>query len=262
MANRHGDFVWYELMTSNADAAQQFYSGMLGWNFSNPDPDEHGYRTFAAKGQEVGGLLPISDEMAEQGARPAWLGYVRVDDLETAKQEFTDAGGAVQFAAEVPEVGPFALVSDPQGVMLYLIEDRSGKESHAFSTHEQKPGHCAWNELLTEDAEAATSFYNAQFGWVVADSMDIEGVGTYDMMKNGEDRDFIFGGLMKRPPEMPVSAWNFYFRVPDIDAAHDYILNNGGQPFGEPMAVPGDDFCINGTDPQGAMFAVVGKRGA
>jgi predicted enzyme related to lactoylglutathione lyase len=65
---------------------------------------------------------------------------------------------------------------------------------------------------------------------------------------------------MRKADEMPVSAWTYYFRVPDIDAAADLIKAKGGGLLHEPMEIPGGEFVINGQDPQGAYFAVVGAR--
>lgn len=259
MANQHGDFVWYELMTSDSAAARTFYGGLLGWSFADSGQDNVDYRIFSAGDVRVGGFLQLTPPMIDHGARPAWVGYIRVDDAAATVASARDAGAKILMEGmEVPGVGPFAMLQDPEGAAFYVLEDRSGEESHAFSTHEPKTGHCAWNELMAGDPEAAKAFYGKQFGWVVADSMDMGAMGAYDMLKNGADRDFLFGGLMARMPEMPVSAWTFYFRVPSIEAAAGYIAANGGQVINGPMEIPGGEFILNGIDPQGAVFAVVG----
>jgi predicted enzyme related to lactoylglutathione lyase len=90
--------------------------------------------------------------------------------------------------------------------------------------------------------------------------MDMGPMGEYPMYKNGEQHPFMLGGMMKKPDEVPVSMWSYYFRVPDIDAAAKSITGNGGQVLNGPMEVPGDEYVINGLDPQGAMFSVVGVR--
>ncbi|MGB3167758.1 MAG: VOC family protein [Alteraurantiacibacter sp.] len=261
MANRHGDFVWYELMTSDADAAQEFYSGLFDWSFEDGSLNGVDYRSFKVGETAVGGLLQLQPDMVDQGARPCWVGYIRVENVPAAVARAKDSGAtALMEDGEVPDVGPFAMLHDPEGAMFYVIDDRSGTESEAFSTHEARDGTCAWNELMAGDPEAVKKFYGEQFGWVVADSMDMGDMGAYDMLKNGADGDFMFGGLMRRPPTMPVSMWTFYFRVPDIDDAVGYVKDNGGEIFNDPMEVPGGEFCINGMDPQGAMFSVIGKR--
>ena len=261
MANENGDFVWYELMTTDADAAQDFYTGLIGWNWADSGQDGVDYRIFSAGSEQIGGMLALNEEMTAGGAQPAWLGYVQTDDLSGALSKWKAAGGSVMIEGqEVPGVGPFAMVTDPQGVPLYLIDDQSGEESTAFSAYEPKVGHCAWNELVTADPGAAKSFYGDIYGWVVGESMDMGPMGQYEMLKNGEARDFMFGAVMKKPDEMPVSAWAYYFRVPDIDAAQAYIEEKGGQIMNGPMEIPGGDFVIQGSDPQGAFFSIIGAR--
>lgn len=261
MANKHGDFVWYELMSGDADAAQEFYSGLLGWKFKSGDTEGVDYRTFSAGGGDIGGLLQMTEEMTEHGARPCWIGYVHVDDVPAAVSKAKGSGATVLIEGhEVPGVGPFAMLQDPEGAPFYVIEDRSGQTSEAFAAHEPRMGHCAWNELMADDPDAAKSFYGDLFGWVAAEEMDMGEMGKYEMLRNGDERDFMFGGLMKRAPEMPVSMWSFYFRLPKIDVAHTYIEQNGGSVLNGPMEIPGGEFIINGIDPQGAMFSVIGPR--
>jgi predicted enzyme related to lactoylglutathione lyase len=86
--------------------------------------------------------------------------------------------------------------------------------------------------------------------------MDMGPMGKYHFIKHGA----MIGAIMPRMPHMPVSAWTFYFRVADIDAAATAVAANGGQVMHGPIEVPGGDFSMNAMDPQGAMFALVGKR--
>lgn len=261
MENRHGDFIWYELMTTDLDAAAEFYTGLLGWSFEDASNDNVEYRAFSGAAGQVGGFLGLTEEMTDGGARPTWLGYVGVDNLEATISAFTAGGGTVMFGpGEVPGVGPFAMVADPQGVPLYVIEDRSGESSPAFAAHDPTLGHCAWNELMTADPNAAKTFFEDVSGWVVGDTMDMGEMGSYDMLKAGEERDFIFGATMKKPEQMPVSMWNYYFRAADIDSACSFVKENGGQVINGPMEIPGGDFVFAGIDPQGAMFSVVGAK--
>ena len=72
--------------------------------------------------------------------------------------------------------------------------------------------------------------------------------------------DVDIGAIMQKPPQMPVPMWNHYFRVPSIDAARAAVEANGGTVMMGPHEVPGGDWIIQGTDPQGAMFALVGAK--
>ena len=61
-------------------------------------------------------------------------------------------------------------------------------------------------------------------------------------------------------PHMPVSAWTFYFRVADIDEGAAAIAANGGAVILDPVEIPGGDYSLVATDPQGAVFGLVGSR--
>ena len=65
---------------------------------------------------------------------------------------------------------------------------------------------------------------------------------------------------MRKPPQAPVSAWSHYFRVADIEAAKATAEAAGGTIMMGPMEVPGGDWIIQGMDPQGAFFALVGAK--
>ncbi len=87
--------------------------------------------------------------------------------------------------------------------------------------------------------------------------MDMGPMGTYQLFAN---QDGVVGGMMTKPPQLPRPAWLYYFQVGAIDAAAEQIRKGGGQVVNGPMEVPGGDWIIQGVDPTGAMFAVVGTR--
>lgn len=258
MADKHGDFVWYELMTPDPDAAQKFYGGLIGWNFEEAGFNGQDYRSFNAGDAQVGGFLKLTDEMVQHGARPSWVGYVRVDNVPETVGKVRNAGGHIFMeGGEVPEVGPFAMLADPEGAPFYVIDDRSGQPSHAFAKHEPRQGCCAWNELLAEDPDAADRFYTSLFGWEKGEAMDMGEMGLYQMYTQD---DYGLGAIMKRPAEMPASFWSFYFRVPGIDAAKSFVESNGGQVVNGPMEIPGGEYILQGMDPQGAFFSIIGPK--
>jgi predicted enzyme related to lactoylglutathione lyase len=61
-------------------------------------------------------------------------------------------------------------------------------------------------------------------------------------------------------PDFPRPSWLFYFNVDDIDAAHRRIAANGGTLMHGPSEVPGGQWIVQASDPQGVVFAVVGPR--
>ena len=68
------------------------------------------------------------------------------------------------------------------------------------------------------------------------------------------------GAIMQKMAEMPVPFWGHYFWVPSISVAKDAIEVQGGTVINGPMEVPGGDWIVQGLDPQGAMFSLVGAK--
>jgi predicted enzyme related to lactoylglutathione lyase len=256
--NKHGDFIWYELMTNDAEAAQKFYSAVVGWSFAPAGKNDKDYRQFSMDSTIVGGLLPLTLEMTANGARPCWSGYIGVDDVDQTAARIEKAGGNIHMAPQdIPDVGRVAFVADPQGVMFYIMTGASDRTSNSFAATEPMVGHCAWNELATTDQAGAVAFYTDQFGWRQEGDMDMGPIGKYQFLYQGKG---MIGAVMPKVPGMPVSAWSYYFRVPDIDKAVSTIKGNGGKILQEPIEIPGGDFAMSGMDPQGASFALVGAR--
>lgn len=205
--------------------------------------------------------MALTPEMTAGGAQPCWAGYVAVDDTDAAAEAIKTAGGQVLMGPnDIPGIGRFAFAADPQGAIFYVMTDTSGEESHAFAAYEPKVGHCAWNELSTSDPEAAKFFYSSQFGWVKGDELDMGPMGKYEFLQVPGERPYALGAVMPKMPEMPVSAWTFYFRVPDIDVAAAAVKAGGGTLHMEPMEIPGGDYSFSASDPQGASFGLVGPR--
>lgn len=255
MANRHGDFIWYELLTSDPDGAAAFYGPLVGWTFGSANQPGMDYRQFTAMdGEMIGGCMKAPD-----GAPlpPMWLGYIGVDDVDASVASIRAAGGQVHMEPQdIPGVGRFAFVADPQGVPFYVMRGASDGTSTSFAYETPKDGHCAWNELSTTDPAAAMAFYTGQFGWVEDGEMDMGPMGKYEFIRHGEQ----IGAIMPMMPGQPAATWTYYFRVPDIDAAKAQAESSGGQIVHGPSEVPGGDWIINGIDPQGAVFSLVGKR--
>lgn len=272
MANHHGDFIWYELITPDPDAAQAFYAPLLGWTVRGADMPDMDYRLAATAESNVAGIMKMPTDAGGE-MPPAWLGYVGVDDVDAMAQSIKDGGGAVHIEPwDIPGVGRMAFVADAQGAHFYVMrgtgaEDEGGGESLSFSYDKPRPGHCAWNELATSDPDAALHFYGQRFGWVKDGAMDMGPLGTYSFLRHtGRAPDgsapgqAMIGAVMPLMPGMEHPVWSHYFRVPDIDAAMAHITAHGGAIVQEPTEIPGGDFSMNGVDPQGAHFALVGAR--
>ena len=122
------------------------------------------------------------------------------------------------------------------------------------------PGTIGWHELYTSDLEAGFKFYNEMFGWTKVTDMDMGPMGIYRIFDEGDHKQMGDGGMMTRPPHIPVSHWSFYIHVDSIGAAIKRVNAGGGKVLNGPMQVPGGAWIINGQDPQGAMFSLVSNK--
>lgn len=254
MPNPDGEHIWYELLTSDPDAAGDFYTHVVGWKVRGSGQPGMDYRLFSAPDSaDVAGLMKLPDGAAMP---PIWLGYVGVSDVDAKAAEIKKLGGSVHMEPQdIPNVGRFAMVADPQGVAFYVMRGDSDTPSTAFKPKAE--GHGVWNELVTSDQNAALDFYGKLFGWEKGDSMPMEGLGDYRFIhRNGE----MIGAVMNRPPDSPPPMWNYYFRVSDIDAAAERIKARAGTITFGPMEVPGGDWVVNAIDPQGAHLGLVGSK--
>lgn len=257
MPNAHGEYIWYELMTPDPDGAKKFYDDVVGWNIDAKPAGEMDYRMIVAPDGNVGGVMRLNDDMVAGGASPAWIGYIGVDDVDASVAATVAAGGQVHLPAfDIPGVGRIAMVSDPQGAPFYLmhgaVEDGT---STAFSV--AGVGHCGWNELVTSDSAAALDFYTRTFNWNLPEPMDMGPMGKYHFIASG---DTTIGAVCGPMPDMGPPKWNYYFRVPSIDAAVAKVNAGGGSVSMGPHEVPGEEWVIIGNDPQGATFCLVGGK--
>jgi uncharacterized protein len=255
MANKHGEFIWYELMTRDPDAAKAFYDDVIGWNIGQPMPGDVEYRQIMAGDEAVAGVLRLTDEMCQHGARATWLGYVGVDDVDQTLARLRRLGGSVLMPAQdVPDVGRFAMVADPQGVPFYIMRGAvEGGTSNAFKP--MANGHCSWNELTTTDQAGALAFYGELFGWTSNEGMPMGDMGTYKFLDHHGER---IGAVSPHIEDNGSPIWTYYFHVPDVDVAMRKIKARGGQILHGPHEVPGGDRIILCADAEGVMFALVG----
>lgn len=257
MANRHGEFIWYELMTKNSEQAKVFYEAVVGWTMGERAPGDMDYRMIAAGADFVGGLFKLTDEMCAQGAHPAWLGYVGVEDVDSTLSKLVQLGGKVLMPAwDIPEVGRIAMVADPQGAPFYIMRGAvEGGTSTSFSP--STLGHCSWNELATSDPEGALKFYGELFGWQSTEAMPMDEGRQYHFLDHNGQR---IGAISPFLQEGRSPGWMYYFSVRNIDEAMANTAAGGGRVLTGPHQIPGGDYIFLGSDDEGAAFALVGAR--
>jgi predicted enzyme related to lactoylglutathione lyase len=257
MSASHGRFVWHELMTTDMEAAKAFYGSVVGWGTQDTPMPGMNYSLFMLGDTHVAGLMNLPEEACRMGAPPSWIGYVAVDDVDASAEQAKRLGGVVHVPPrDIPDVGRFSVIADPQGATLALF--RSSRPGQDQPSEMMTPGRVGWYELLTSNWETAFAFYSEMFGWQKADAIPMGEMGVYQLFSAGGPP---IGGMFNKPPMIPVSFWLYYIAVSDIDAVATRVTSGGGQIMMGPMQVPGGAWIVQGRDPQGAMFALVGQRG-
>jgi uncharacterized protein len=251
-----GKFIWYDQMSNDLAGAEKFYSEVVGWTIAPNTMNAQRYSLLKAGDAIVGGLMPIPEDAAKMGVRPAWMGYIAVDDVKAYADKVKAAGGAIHRPpTEIPNVGTFAVASDPGGAGFLLFK---GNSAEAPAQDPMKRGHIGWHELHGGgDPEQSFAFYSGLFGWTKGEAMQMGAMGTYQIFTT---KDRQSGGMMKKMAEEPAPHWLYYIAVAAIDAAAERVRSAGGKVVRGPHEVPGGAWIINGLDPQGAMFALVGSK--
>ena len=115
-------FFWYELMTTDVAAAETFYRDVVGWTAQPFESSGMDYVVFNAGERAVAGLMLLPEEAKAMATPPCWMGYIHAKDVDAATASVKKAGGTVhREPSDIPEVGRFSVVADPQGAAFMLM---------------------------------------------------------------------------------------------------------------------------------------------
>jgi uncharacterized protein len=253
MVDYHGRFVWYELMTTDVEAAKAFYTNVIGWGTQDASTPGTPYTLFTVRGIPVCGLMGLQEDAKRAGAKPRWMGYVGVNDVDAAADRFKHLGGAVHVPpTDTPNISRYSIVDDPQTATLALLKwHNAGPPLAAVG----EPGRVGWHELYADNWEKAFAFYREVFDWQKA-AADYGPLGAYHLFSAGGQ---MLGGMFNRPATVPDPFWLYYFDIGDIDAAVKRVTACGGHVLEDPLEVPGG-WVFRCKDPQDAMLALMGGR--
>jgi predicted enzyme related to lactoylglutathione lyase len=245
-------FVWHELMTTDIKSAAAFFGKVVGWKTQSDQKSS--YTMFVIDKRPMAGLMLLPEDAKAMGARPNWLSYIGTPDVDATAREAAALGATiVKPPTDIPNVGRFAVIADPQGAVFAGFTPLPTQTPPADGT--PAVGDFSWHELATSDWRAAFDFYQRLFGWEKTESMDMgPEVGTYQMYGwKGKT----LGGMFNKSKNMPgPPAWLPYIKVTDTKQAVKKVATLGGQVVSGPMEVPGGDWIAQGIDLQGAMFAI------
>jgi predicted enzyme related to lactoylglutathione lyase len=241
------------------DAAAKFYTGLFNWTSRTLTRDTRTYVLLEYAGRPVAGIVQRPVNGAVTGARPArWVGYVAVADVARTAAAVTAAGGKVLAPArEFPRRGTQAIVADPEGAVLGLLQSASGDPPD----YQPESGEWIWAELLSPQPQNAAAWYGRLLGYKVTDASSPGGRQHFTLGAGG----FARAGVMALPgegQEAPPPSWLGFVRVDSAEATAARAATLGGRVivpprtshFGTPFAVI--------ADPTGAVLAVIEFKAA
>ena len=243
MPYKFGNFVWFECVTDDIEASKAFYTETLGWKSDVMDMGEQKYTMLGASADKTScGVINAQME----GVPNHWTSYVSVEDVDAAAQRVKDNGGEVIVPpTDIPTIGRFSLVKDPEGATFNLFKGEESDDNASADFH--------WNELYSDDIDKLAPFYEKVLGYT-ATQMDMPGGGKYTIFKRG-DTD-VAGGMTKPDKDIP-SMWLPYAAVPDCDAAVERAKQHKGQVKMGPIDAEGIGRFAVLIDSQGAALGVI-----
>lgn len=127
LVNAPGSLCWNELMTTDTNKAGDFYAGLFGWGKDVQSFGPMEYTMFTNDGRPTAGMLQITREMGP--IPPNWLIYFAVDDSDATVQKASELGANVMKPADdIPGIGRFAILTDPQGAAFAIIKLEAAPE--------------------------------------------------------------------------------------------------------------------------------------
>ena len=221
-------FFQYHLRTTDVSAARAFYAAVLG--------------TVEVE------IFQLHEQALARGARPHWLGYIDVADVDATASAFAARGATPLGPKWVnPQGLEAAVMRDPGGAILALAKPAASNAA---------PGpEVAWHALNTRDLEGARANYQALFGWQFAEPIEIDGIGSVFPFAWGLEDEILgsISDITERPAVHP--HWTFHFRVPDLEPALAAVRAHGGVAL-DPLVLPSGDRVAVCDDAQGAAFAL------
>jgi len=210
----HGQPLWLDLVTEDADAAASFYRDLFGWEIV---PGREADLLVRNGGHDIAAIYQISDEMPN-ASESQWLVGIVTDDLDASVDAARAAGGTVlREITDVPGSGRYAVLRDPQGAVVLL-----GTPSRELGGP-RGPGNFVWAELWTDDLDGAARFYAKVLSYERS-AVDRPG-GSYAIFTaGGRPR----AGLVETPDPEVRPTWAPYIAVSDLAATVARVEALGG----------------------------------
>jgi predicted enzyme related to lactoylglutathione lyase len=227
-------FFQATLRTHDVAAARAFYTAVLGGRAFN--------------------IVQLHEQAVARGARPHWLGFLEVADVERASAAFIERGAVALAPIWVnPEGLQASVLRDPGGAIVAVAKPPAGAHKLANAPD------VSWYALNTSDVERAKRNYAELFDWHFHAPLELADHGIFFPFawSAGAQPVGVFGAIEQRPDVHP--HWLFHFRVPSLEPALAAVRAGGGSVLG-PITLPSVGRIAVCDDPQGAAFGLHESR--
>lgn len=250
-----GTFCWFELATTDQQAAKEFYHSLFGWaSEDSPIGPNEFYTSFKLHHRDVAAGYTMRPEQRASGVPPNWMVYIAVANADQAALRITELGGKTMMAPfDVMEHGRMVVAEDPTGAMFSVWQPKK----HAGTGLVREHNTITWADLNTPDQSRAASFYSHLFGWKMSAGKDKGEPNPGDYYHIMAGHDFIGGipGNEYRDPNAPPN-WMIYVTVADCRATTHQAKSLGGRVYVEPTSIGGEGSFSIIADPQGAVIGL------
>lgn len=224
-----GTPCWVDLMAADLGRTQAFYRDVLGWTFTESQPEYGGYCTALLDGRAVAGLSPTMAGM--ENAPHVWSVYLATEDIAAHAARAAEAGATPVFEPmEVGSFGSMGMWIDPTGAAfgMWQAHENTGFEAYA------EPGAVAWCDLMTGDPAGAQGFYAKVFDYTYQDMGDETMAYALFTVPGGQMPAGGIGGPDPRAGDAQ-PGWSVAFQVEDVDAAVRRVRDAGGSVVEDPF---------------------------
>ena len=120
---RPGDWNWFELYSKNPKETSDFYHATVGFDVApETNSDRKSDFVLSSAGHSRGGIAPLPEGGGDE-VKPAWLGVVRVADLDATLAKVPSLHGEVLVPPHSVEFGSrFAIILDSTGGTIGLVQ--------------------------------------------------------------------------------------------------------------------------------------------
>ncbi len=242
-----GKFVWADLVTDDILVAQKFYTALFGWKFN----DYGGYFIGRNDDRPLCGMFQ-RPRPADQNAKPRWLGYISVPNVERAQATVTKAGGRVLAAPQkMPKRGEQAVFADAEGALFGVIKSSSGDPADFLA----EPGDWIWIQLLSRDSRKAAEFYRAVGGYEIMENTKSNQLSDYVLASEGYARATV--RTIRTEDEKVRPTWLPFVRVLNVSESVAKAKQLGGKVLIEPKPELFDGKVALIADPTGAAIGLL-----